>query len=141
MKSVVVDTSVIIKWLNQDNEQHLDKADQILLDVEKGKTSLLAPELAKYEIGNVLLKGKRLLADQVEICLRTFYALPITYISETEVSAQETFSLADKLNITYYDAAFLTIANYNNALLVTDNLKHQGRSSKIKVAALKNYKI
>lgn len=136
---LVFDTSVAIKWLNQDNEQDLDQADQILRDVETGTITLLAPELLKYEAGNVLLKGKKLTFDQAKVCLDTLYSLPITFVSETSIGMYETFQLAEKLDITYYDAAFLAVAKQYDAQLVTDNVKHQGKARDLDVVALKDY--
>lgn len=47
MQTVVIDSSIIIKWLNKINEQRLDRADQILTDAQTGKIALLA--LARQE--------------------------------------------------------------------------------------------
>ena len=54
MKTLVVDSSVIVKWLNQTKEQNLEQADKILNQARDGLVDLIAPELAKYEVGNVL---------------------------------------------------------------------------------------
>lgn len=136
---IVVDTSVIVKWLNQTNEENINKADQIMESVLKGETEILAPELAKYEVGNVLLKGKQLTPNEAYISLGTAYSLPVTFVSESEDLARETFSLAYKLGITYYDASFVSLAKQYDATLVTENPKHQGKSQEVKVKSLKNY--
>lgn len=139
MKTLVIDTSVFIKWLNQDNEQDLDRADKILQDVKAGHVELVAPELIKYEIGNVLLKGKQLTHDQAYISLGTAYSLPVTFVTESEQQAKETYSLGYKLGVSYYDASFMSLAKQCDATLVTDNIKHQGKDSNIRVIALKDY--
>ncbi len=51
---IVVDTSVIVKWLNKTNERNIESEDQIMESALKGEVELLAPELDKYELGNVL---------------------------------------------------------------------------------------
>ncbi len=139
MKTLVVDTSVFIKWLNKNNEQALDSADKILQDVKTGQAELVVPELIKYEIGNVLLKGKQLTPDQAYISLGTAYSLPVTFVTESEQQANETYSLAHNLGVSYYDASFMSLAKQYNAILVTDNIKHQGRDLNIKVVSLKDY--
>ena len=136
---IVADTSVIIKWLNKTNEGNVEKADQIMESAIKGDIELVTPELAKYEIGNVLLKGKQLLPNEAYISLGTAYSLPINFITESEELAKETYSLASDLNVTYYDASFIALAKQYNATLVTENIKHQGRSTKVKVKYLKDY--
>ncbi|KKS13694.1 hypothetical protein A2617_04315 [Candidatus Daviesbacteria bacterium RIFOXYD1_FULL_41_10] len=139
MKTLVVDTSVFIKWLNKNNEQGLDSADKILQDVKNGQVELIVPELIKYEIGNVLLKGKQLTPNQAYTSLGTAYSLPVTFVSESEQQAKETYSLAHNLGVSYYDASFMSLAKQCNATLVTDNIKDQGRGSNIKVVTLKDY--
>ena len=139
MNTLVIDTSVFIKWLNKENEQDLDSADKILLDVKSGKTELVVPELIKYEIGNVLLKGKQLLPEQAYISLGTAYSLPVTFVTESEQQAKETYKLAHKLGVSYYDASFMSLAKQYNATLVTDNVKHQGKDPGIRVVSLKDY--
>lgn len=139
MNTLVVDTSVFVKWLNQTNEKYLENADKILDDVKTGQVELVIPELIKYEIGNVLLKGKQLIPNQAYISLGTAYSLPVTFVTESEEQAKETYALAHKLGISYYDASFMSLAKQYNATLITDNVKDQGRDSSIKVVALKDY--
>ena len=138
-KKTVVDTSVIVKWLNTDSEQHLDQADKVLKDARDGKIELLAPELAKYEVGNVLLFGKKLSKKQASTPLHWLFKLPIKFISESELSCNETFSIAEDVKITYYDASFIALAKEEDAVLITDNIKHQGKDSNIEVVSLKDY--
>lgn len=139
MNTLVTDTSVFIKWLNQDNEQNLEDADKILEDVRAGQAAIIVPELIKYELGNVLLKGKQLTPNQAYVSLETAYSLPITFVTESEQQAKETYNLAHNLGVSYYDASFMSLAKQYNATLVTDNIKHQGKDSNIKVVALKDY--
>ena len=138
-KVLVVDSSVIMKWLNQNEEENIDKAEKLLKDFQDEKVQLIAPELAKYEVGNVLIYSKKLSSVQGQIILRHFYSLPIKYISETESLAFDTYEISLKLKITYYDAAFISLAKRYNAALVTDNPKHQKNTEDVKVIELKNY--
>ncbi|MCH8821021.1 type II toxin-antitoxin system VapC family toxin [Patescibacteria group bacterium] len=139
MDTLVVDSSVITKWLNKNNEKNIDKADLILEDTHKGKVELIAPELAKYEVGNVLLTGKKLVPKEANISLGTIYSLPITFVGETEDLAKQTFNLAFKHKVTYYDASFMSLAKQYKATLITDNIKHQGKSFEVKTVSLQNY--
>ena len=136
---LVIDSSVIIKWLSSDREKNLDNADNILVDAQNGRVELMAPELAKYEVGNVLLFSKKLSPGQVKTVLAKFYNLPFSFIGESEELAKETFKLAFNLKITYYDASFLSLAKQYDATLVTENIKHQGKSTKVKVKSLQDY--
>lgn len=139
MKSVVVDTSVIVKLLSAKGEQYIEQANKILLDTKKGKISLLAPELSRYEIGNAIL-NKKLEMPFAQDALRIAYNLPIKLVKETYELACQTYEMSIKSNITYYDACFIALAKQENAFLVTDNIKHQGKTSEVKVIPLAKYK-
>jgi predicted nucleic acid-binding protein len=139
LNKLVVDTSVVVKWLSQDNEKHLDKADKILKDAQQNKVLIITPELTKYEVGNVLLLAKHLTIDQARTVLSQLYKLPIIFIQETDATAIDTYRLAAESKITYYDASFMALAAEFDAKLVTDNIKHQGRNNKVNVIAIENY--
>lgn len=136
---VIVDSSVIVKWLNTTDEQYVEEANNLLNDALNRKVELLAPELAKYEVGNVLLKGKQLTSQEAYISLATVHALPISFIPDSEELAKETYAQAYTNNITYYDASFLALAKHHNGNLITENIKHQGKSTTVKVIPLKDY--
>lgn len=135
----IVDSSVIVKWLNTTDENNVDEANRLLEDALDKKVILLAPELAKYEVGNVLLKKKQLSPAEANISFGTVSALPIMYIADSEELAKETFSLAHTNTLTYYDASFLSLAKAYNATLITENIKHQGKTSAINVVPLAKY--
>ncbi len=136
---MIVDSSVIVKWLNRSSEKYLEQADQIMEEVLSGKITLLAPELAKYEVGNVLLLGKKLIPKEASSVLVSLYLFPIKFIGETKELAKSTFEISHKLGITYYDAAFMALAKEYNTVLVTDNVKHQGKTKEVKVIPLVKY--
>lgn len=136
--TLIIDSSVIVKWLNQTKETNIEQADRIIKEATAGNITLYAPELAKYEVGNVLIK-KGVTPTNVASLFTILYSLPIIFVAESSEIAQDTFSLAYELGITYYDASFLAVAKQYDALLVTENVKHQGKSSEVKVVALKDY--
>ena len=140
MQIFVIDSSVIVKWLHQENEQFIDQADAIINKARKNQIELLAPELAKYEVGNALLVKKKLMPTQAKISLASLYSLPIQFVHESEDIANETYKIAYRNSITYYDASFIALAIAENAILVTDNIKHQGKISEINVIPLAKYK-
>lgn len=137
-QKILVDASVMIKWLRLEREDYLEQADKLFKDFQQGKVELYAPELAKYEVGNVLVKRK-LVPDEAKTSLATYYSLPINFIPETPELAKEAYQFANELNITYYDGTYLSLAKEINATLVTENIKHLGKTTKVKVLSLVNY--
>lgn len=138
-KKIVVDSSVIVKWLNSQEEKHLDKADKILRDCEKGKVVLYAPELAKYEIGNAILY-KGLEPSLAKACLKTLFLLPISFVPLAVDEAEDTLEIAAEYRITFYDATFVSLSREIGGYLVTNNPKHQRLIKEVKVISLKDYR-
>lgn len=138
-KVIVVDTSVIVKWLNSGNEQGLIQSQAILEHIEKKSVVVLAPELAKYEVGNALINKKLAINDLLD-SIDVFHKLTIRYFAETERLAIETAKVARECEITYYDASFIALAKQENATLVTANSKHQKKVVGVKVVSLEDYK-
>lgn len=139
-KILIIDSSVIVKLVNAQNEQYIEKANKILKDAQDEKIDLYSSELAKYEVGNALLKRKQLDLPQAYASLDTVNALPITFVSESEDLAKSTYQIGKQAGITYYDASFLSLAKKYGATLVTDNIKHQGKTLEVKVIPLSRYK-
>lgn len=145
MKKIVVDSSVLVKWVNRIDERHLEQADSILSDFESGKIEIIAPEMSRYEVGNSLLKKKLEISLALD-ALVTFYSLPITFFPQTEKLSVEAYREASEARskgyekITYYDTTFTALAKQENAILVTDNPKHQAKIEGVNVVSLEDYK-
>ncbi len=140
MNKIVVDSSVILKWLYKDNETHLEESDALLRDATENKVKLLTIELAKFEVCNVLLTAKKLSVNDGKVALELFYSLPIQYFIQTESLSKDSFIIGDMAKITFYDASFIALTKQEGATLITDNLKHQGKFKGVKVIVLKDYK-
>lgn len=136
---LVIDSSVIVKWINTYKEENIHQANKILEDVKAEKVELFTSELAKYEVGNAFLVKKGLDLTPAYISLGTIYNLPLNFVPETLPLAESTYKIGQELKITYYDASFLAVAEQLKAALVTDNVKHHGKSTKVKVIQLKDY--
>ena len=142
---IVPDSSVMVKWVSQENELNLEQADKLLGDVQAGKVELIAPELARYEVGNALLK-KGIGEVQAFQSLGTAHNLPVQFVPDNEKLADETYKMAYELRqgenpkFTYYDASFAALAKQEDAVLVTANPKHQTKIKGVKVVSLEKYK-
>lgn len=139
MKAIVVDSSVMVKWLSVKGELDFHKARQILKNVQLGKVTVLAPELAKYEVGNAIL-NKRLTLQELLDSLDVFYRLSVEFFVETEELSVETYKIAQESGITYYDAAFVALAKSEGVVLVTANPKHHQKIRGVNVLPLGEYK-
>ncbi len=134
----VIDSSVMVKWLNRQDEDYVSQADQIRHDARLEKIKIIAPELAKYEIGNALLY-KNMDTPAVKLGLETLYKLPINFYTLNQKRANEILEIAKENKITYYDAAFIQLAREKNATLITANPKHHRQIKGVKIVDIKDY--
>jgi predicted nucleic acid-binding protein len=121
----------LVKWFSQ--EKGSEEADRLLEALEKKKIEIFLPGLVKYELGNALLKGKELTFSQAKTALRIFYELPLIFMEENLELAKLTYKLAEKFNLTYYDACFLALAKSQKLTLITANPKHQQKIQGVKI--------
>ena len=111
-----------------------------VIDVLKGNITV---SLAYYEIGNALWKEcnlyKRVSVEEVVKTLRFMYSMlglmKVIHIEDVSFSIN-TFVIASKLNITYYDAAYLNVAKELDKVLVTDDKRLREIAEKINVKTL-----
>jgi len=114
-------------------------ADKVI-DVLKGNITV---SLAYYEIGNALWKEcnlyKRVSVEDAVKTLRFMYSMlglmKVIHVEDASFGIS-TLLMANKLNITYYDAAYLSVAKELDKVLVTDDERLREIAEKINVKTL-----
>lgn len=119
MKKLVVDASVCLKWVFE--EEDSEKARFLLEQQGKNKLLLLVPELWEYEIVNgfasaVLRKKVSLLITKK--LLKLVLEANLEVISMTDLLT-ECLENAKKYQISAYDSAYVTLAKENRIVLVS----------------------
>jgi len=116
---LLLDTSVLIKWLHGDGENEVHQARAIRAAHTRGEVEARIIDLALYELGNVLLRSLRwpseMVADQLDDIL-TVCGAPI---SMTPDWLRQATSLAGTHGLTFYDASWAAAANALKVPLVT----------------------
>ena len=116
MSGMVVDASVVISWLFDDEEEpRADRALERLIE-----DGALAPYLWHLETRNALLVAERrgrLSARAVDERLDALKGLPIR--TDDEPDLQSAFSLARSHDLSFYDALYLELAKREGAELAT----------------------
>ena len=139
MKKIVLESSVILKWLNQKHEDHIEQADRILKDRHDGKVVLLAPEVVKYEIGQILLSGKKFTQTESKIPLTLLFDLPIEFIPQSLELARRSYVIASAYEIDINEATYIALAEQKGAVLVTEKIRKNLSDLGVKMVELKNY--
>jgi predicted nucleic acid-binding protein len=119
MSHFVLDCSVAISWLMPD-EASANSIDTLELVAEKGA---IVPSIWSLEVANVLLvaqRNKRITLEQRHSAIYTLGDLPITIDTLTSNHAfLETMELAERYNLTLYDASYLELAVRMNIPIAT----------------------
>lgn len=115
----VLDSSVALAWvLPDESNPTLDRlCDRLTDDIA------LVPPVWPLEIGNVLLiavkRGRLTVKDRIRL-VRELRALPVEIDGTfTERSLEETLALAQKYDLTTYDASYIELALRRDVSLAT----------------------
>jgi len=123
MAFVVVDSSVVIKWLVP--EPYSTEARRLLNDYQAGTLTLLAPDLLPAEVGNIIWKKQRfqgMAAADAQIILDAFRALTFTLTSASVLLA-EAYAIAVAHQCSVYDALYVALSVREQCHLVTADQK------------------
>ena len=116
MSGLVVDASVVVAWLFDDEDE--PRADRALERLEED--GALVPRLWHLETRNSLLTAERrgrLSAEEVKERLDALKGLPIR--TDEEPDLQSAFDLARAYGLSLYDALYLELAKRERGELAT----------------------
>ena len=107
---IVVDTSVLIKWIKTKDEDLVSEARRLLADIERRPLEAHVPALLLYEVGNILLLKTDLDAAGLNEALSNLEALPFTIAPPATPLLKRAARLGKEFQLTFYDASFLALA-------------------------------
>lgn len=116
---VVADANVVLKWFHSDGEEDVVEA-RALLDAHKARTAaIVVLDLTAYEVGNALLRGRaRAVHAQVVAVLEALRDIcPVVHLGGDDWRIAT--ELAERHDLTLYDAAYAAVARSRGATLVT----------------------
>lgn len=136
MTRFVLDSSVTMAWCFEDEQQ--EYADRLLDALHH--TRALVPAIWPLEVANVLLVGRRrqrITAAESTIFINNLISLPIDIeTAPLQQTWSDLLNLADELDVSSYDAAYLELALRHNLPLATldEKLKAAARRARIDLA-------
>jgi predicted nucleic acid-binding protein len=124
--SVVLDTSVILKWFRQEEVlagQALALRDAYL----DGRIGVVVPSLVAYELANVLRYKADLTTDQVQEAVQSLFGMGLEWVLPSSATMGRAVGIARAYEATVYDAAFAALAEWMDATFVTadERLAHR----------------
>ena len=127
MKRLVADTSVIIKWIDQ-QEEDSQKANLILEAIHKREIELVLPHFAQLEIANILQQTKKFSQERTKEGLVNFFGLDPIFVTLGKRNLLDILKIGYEAGITPYDSSFIFAADSNNIPLFTADYKHHQKS-------------
>jgi predicted nucleic acid-binding protein len=119
VSDLVLDASLALQWFLEDEA---DRQYGLGVLASLSSKRAMVPILWFYEVGNGLLmayRRKRITFDQIDGFLTRLKALPIEAAHQLPIELLELLALAQKHNLTNYDAAYLALAMRSRLPLAT----------------------
>ena len=116
---IVVDTSVLIKWIKTKNEDLVKEARRLLTDIERRPLEVHVPALLLYEVGNIFLLKTDFDVTGLNDALSKLEALPFTIAPPATPLLSRAARLGREFRLTFYDASFLALAVELNCPFIT----------------------
>jgi predicted nucleic acid-binding protein len=121
-KSVLLDSSVVIKWFRQ-SEIWRDAAILLRQEYLNGRLIIYIPDLLIFEIANVLRYKPDLNRLQVQEALLSLFDLQIAIVAISKEVITKAIDLAYSQDLTIYDAAFVAMSLNLNVPFITADEK------------------
>jgi len=119
MNVVVVDSSVVFKWLARVGESGADEARDLLTEQRSGNLLLTAPTLLHIELANSLRNCRHLCEEETAIAVEELDSFHVVLLGPTPARLAAATRLSYRHGMSIYDALFLALAEELHCPLVT----------------------
>lgn len=118
---IVLDASVVFKWLVDEDNSRL--ATTYLNDHISGANPIAVPELLFYELANVLSTKYGLTNKESRLAFATIWDIELESYHLGLSDYQRVVHWSKKLNLSGYDAVYITLAEKLEAQFITADAK------------------
>jgi len=123
MMRYVIDTSVVVKWFSESDEDDLEASLNLRYRILEKKCSVVVPELLFYEIANALRYNPSFTENDIKKAVTTLFEMGFE-VKNIEPTAMElTVEIAVRNNVTVYDACFLALSELEKIPFITADYK------------------
>lgn len=126
MKKLVLDTSVIVKWFSED-EDDAEYANKLRRQILEGLCDIIIPDLLFYELANALRHNPNFTAEDVQTSLDSVFDMEFDIRKVDSSVMAAAIDIAFKFNVTIYDAYFLALSQLESKPFVTADYKFTRR--------------
>lgn len=132
MKEYVLDTSVVIKWFSEYDEDDLQKALDLRYKILEGKCYIVVPDLVFYELSNALRYNPHFTADDVKDAVNTVMDMGFDVKGIDNETVERAVEIAFQYNVSVYDAYFLALSRKEKKPIVTADYRFYEKVKKLK---------
>lgn len=119
MTTLLVDTSVLIKWFHSEGESQVNEARALREAARRGEVDTRMIDLALYEMGNVLLRSLRWSGSEVADQLDDLVIICGSPLAVTADWLRQAAIVAAANDLTFYDACWAASAQALGVSLVS----------------------
>jgi len=123
VKTYVLDTSIIIKWFSEYDEDDLDKALNLRNNILTNKCSIITPDLMLYELANALRYNTQFTDKDVKDAIKSVIDIGLDVRKVEAIVITRAVEIAFKYNVTVYDAYFLALSQTEKKPFITADYK------------------
>lgn len=120
---MILDASVVFKWIRDGEEPNRDTALRLLKDHLSGKEKIIIPNFLYLEIANVLVTKTKISDEDLHLALEVLFSLNIGVYEISNDDIREASTLARKYKTSVYDMIYAVIAKKHKTFLVTADEK------------------
>ena len=134
----VIDASVAAKWFNK--EEYSKEAVALKEAYVEGFIELMAPIHLIYEVGNSIWKNRQLDVKDASKAVSLLLNLDLNLLEPTAGDLERAMEIAREVDITFYDALYVQLAEkYRVKLITADNEQVKKSKGIIDVIHIKDF--
>ncbi|OGK10205.1 hypothetical protein A2767_02020 [Candidatus Roizmanbacteria bacterium RIFCSPHIGHO2_01_FULL_35_10] len=123
MRTLILDSSVIIKWFKFKDESKVKEAKYFLTEFRNKKLRIIISQLTYFELLNISAFDSNIPVNEWQNIIQVLFDIDFTLLSLTYNLAQDTYSIAKKFKISAYDASYIALAKTHKVDFITADQK------------------
>lgn len=123
MRTYVLDTSVVIKWFSKYDENDLEKAYNLRVEILEGQCYVTVPGLLFYEFANALRYNPNFTSQNVKEAVNSVMDMGFEVRPVEAALIELAVEMSFRFKVTVYDACYLALAQMENKPLITADYK------------------
>jgi predicted nucleic acid-binding protein len=132
----VLDASVLLKWFL--DEPGSAAASDLKARYLAGDVAIAIPDLALYEIPNVLRFKRSIPQTELNAVMQAFWQLGLEIVAPTEPLLEDAVRLSYMTGLSLYDCAYLALARQLEARVLTADMRlHRAASGLVQATLLR----